>query len=58
MAVYPLLSDEQVALGYASYCIFETCKQQWSVVIGVVVMDCHGSDWGLKIHSRYGYGRP
>ena len=31
MAVFQLLSDGQVATGYAPYCMFETCKQEQSV---------------------------
>ena len=31
IAVFQLLSDGQVATGYAPYCMFETCKQEQSV---------------------------
>ena len=31
MPVFQLVSDGQVATGYAPYCMFETCKQEQSV---------------------------
>ena len=31
MGVFPLVSDGQVDFGYDPYCIFEICKQEWSI---------------------------
>ena len=31
VTVFSLLSDGQVAAGYAPYCVLETCKQERSV---------------------------
>ena len=54
---YHISVTDRLLLGRLN-CIFETCNKNGAFVIGVVEIDCYGSDGGLEIQTRYGYGRP
>ena len=57
VAVFPLFMTDSLLSGTLHTAYLRPVNKNLAFVINVVEIDCYGSDWGLNIQTRYGYGR-